>query len=55
MKSNSNLRIVIGSGGISDDGWLPTDIETLNILKDTDWQRLFKNHPIKAILAEHVW
>lgn len=53
--SDSNLRIVIGSGGISDDGWLPTDIETLDILKDTDWQRLFKNYPIKAILAEHVW
>ena len=51
----SNIRIVVGSSGVFDDGWLPTDIEILDILKDADWRRLFKNYPIKAILAEHVW
>ena len=52
---SSNLRIVVGSSGVFDDGWLPTDINMLDILNDSDWHRLFKKHPLKSILAEHVW
>jgi len=49
------LRIVIGSSGIYDKGWIGTDIEYLNLLKPHDWKRFFLPNSIDAILAEHVW
>ena len=51
----ANLRIVIGSGGIFEPGWISTDIDTLNLLKQQDWKFLFQPDSIHAILAEHVW
>lgn len=49
------LRIVVGSSGIHDPSWFPTDIETLDLLNRGDWERYFARHSIDAILAEHVW
>jgi predicted SAM-dependent methyltransferase len=49
------LKIVIGANGIYDAGWIPTDIEVLNLLRPSEWQEYFTEHPIDAILAEHVW
>lgn len=49
------LRINVGSGGINYDGWIATDIDILNLLKISDWQKYFKPGSIAAILAEHVW
>ena len=48
-------RIVLGAAGIHDDGWIPTDIEYLNLLRPPDWERLFMPGSIDALLAEHVW
>jgi predicted SAM-dependent methyltransferase len=54
---NNNCKIVLGSGGISEKGWIPTDIDVLNILKPENWEHYFHHNPnsINAILAEHVW
>jgi predicted SAM-dependent methyltransferase len=49
------LRIVVGSSGIVEHDWIETDIEYLNLLHATDWQRYFQPDSITAILAEHVW
>ena len=49
------IRLVIGSSGIYDDGWVHTDIEYLDLLKAEDWARFFTPDSIDAILAEHVW
>ena len=49
------LKIVIGASGISQEGWVTSEIRLLNLLKPVDWDRYFSNHPIDAILAEHVW
>jgi predicted SAM-dependent methyltransferase len=49
------IRIVVGSGGHYPNGWIPTDIDTLNITKKSDWEKLFRINSIQAILAEHVW
>ncbi len=49
------LRIVVGSAGIVQPGWIDTDIDQLNLLNDRDWQRYFRPDSIEAILAEHVW
>jgi predicted SAM-dependent methyltransferase len=55
VRNKSSVRIVIGSSGYFDDGWLPTDIEYLNILNNAHWERYFQTNHIDAILAEHVW
>lgn len=48
-------RIVVGSSGVFTPGWIPTDVEFLNLLHEADWRRYFKPASINAILAEHVW
>ena len=55
VKQNDNLKIVIGSSNIFEDGWCPTDIENLNLLQIKSFNRLFKNRKIDVFLAEHVW
>jgi predicted SAM-dependent methyltransferase len=55
MVGSIPLRIVIGASGVFSKGWIPTDIEQLNLLKLEDWRRYFQPDSIDAILAEHVW
>lgn len=49
------LKIVVGASGIFQEGWVGTDKDNLNLLKKSDWKKLFKLNSIEAILAEHVW
>lgn len=49
------VKIVIGAGGIYDDGWIPTEMDVLNLLKPDDWSKVLSNSSIDLILAEHVW
>ena len=53
--NQSPLRIVVGASNMFQDGWVPTDINNLNISIKEDWMELFKENSIDAILAEHVW
>jgi predicted SAM-dependent methyltransferase len=53
--SKSPLRVIIGTSGVTQKGWLATDIEQLNMIKTSDWQRYFRPNSIDALLAEHVW
>ena len=55
LRAAPSIRIVIGSSGICDPGWIPTEIEFLNLLRVDDWQRHFQPGAIQAMLAEHVW
>jgi predicted SAM-dependent methyltransferase len=48
-------KIVIGASGWFDSGWIPTEMEVLNLLKPADWDRFFLPNSLDAILAEHVW
>ncbi|MGB6166752.1 MAG: tetratricopeptide repeat protein, partial [Geitlerinemataceae cyanobacterium] len=49
------LNIIIGSSGTHQEGWISTDIQTLNLLKPETWKPYFSTASIDAILAEHVW
>ena len=51
------IRIILGAGGITPDpGWIPTNVQFLNLLLDEQWQQAFGDHRIDAIFAgEHVW
>ena len=49
------VKIVVGASGVFDRGWIPTDIDTLNLLHDNDWKFYFRENAIDMIMAEHVW
>lgn len=49
------LNIVLGASGIVQPGWTATEIDFLDITKESDWKELFLNSSIDRILAEHVW
>jgi predicted SAM-dependent methyltransferase len=49
------LKVVIGASGICDRGWIPTEEDSLNLLRPHDWARQFHPASIHAMLAEHVW
>lgn len=55
VRHNPAPRIVVGSSGVFAEGWIPTDIDYLNLLRPSDWQRFFARNSLGGILAEHVW
>ncbi len=55
LRQAGELRIVIGAGNQYDPGWIPSEIDFLNILQPADWARYFAPASIRALLAEHVW
>jgi len=52
-------KIIIGAhvrpGLLLDNGWISTSQKSLDMLKEENWQNLFGNRRIGALLAEHVW
>ncbi len=54
-KNGGPLRVVIGSSGVYDAGWIPTNVQYLNLLVDEHWHRAFGDLQIDGLLAEHVW
>jgi predicted SAM-dependent methyltransferase len=48
-------RIVIGSSGTAPEGWVATDREVVDLLREDTWLRYFAFGSLDAILAEHVW
>lgn len=49
------LKITIGASGISQQGWLISEKEYLDLTKESDWKKYFKKNSIDLLLAEHVW
>ncbi len=49
------LRVVLGAGPTQFEGWIGTDIETLDVLERRQWQKILGRYRIDALLAEHVW
>jgi predicted SAM-dependent methyltransferase len=50
----SPRKVIIGAAGVSQPGWIETDIGHLNVLREKDWARYFDEASIDAVLAEHV-
>ena len=55
LRETNDWKIVVGTSGVFEAGWIPTDVEYLNLLHDDDWRAFFAEGSIAAILAEHVW
>jgi predicted SAM-dependent methyltransferase len=53
--NRSPLKVIVGAGGILQDGWISTEESSLNLLNPDHWRTYFGKRTIDAILAEHVW
>lgn len=51
----NNLKLVVGTSGIYENGWLPSEYCFLDLTKKANWQVYFKENTITNIMAEHVW
>ena len=49
------MRIILGAGQTTQEGWQATQESELNLLNDKDWAIHFEEGSIDALLAEHVW
>jgi predicted SAM-dependent methyltransferase len=49
------LRIVIGAAGHSQDDWIATDQDLLDVLDTDSWAKLLSPCSVTTIMAEHVW
>jgi len=55
LSEQGSGRIVIGSSGTAPEGWVATDREVIDLLREDTWLRYFAVGSLDAILAEHVW
>lgn len=55
LNKDKPLKIVVGSSGIFEEGWIPSEAHFLNLLEGDSWLKYFKEGEIESILAEHVW
>ena len=53
-KRKEAVKVIIGAANRRYEGWLATDLPTLNALKFSDWLHIFPKSSIDGILAEHV-
>lgn len=49
------MKIIIGAGQTSYEGWISTQEEELNVLNREHFEGRFLQESLDAILAEHVW
>ena len=49
------MKVVIGAGKTTYNGWRSTQESELNLLNREDFEHLFNLEKPKAFLAEHVW
>lgn len=49
------MKIIIGAGKTSYDGWTATQESELDLLDRKSFERMFENELPTAYLAEHVW
>lgn len=54
LKTSPKIQLVVGAGGTSFPGWFDTDIDTLDITNEMDFEKYFSIKKIDKILAEHV-
>jgi len=49
------MKIIIGAGKTTLDGWIATQQNDLDLLSREDFLKQFTPNSIEAMLAEHVW
>jgi len=54
LRTHSTILLNVGAGTAKFKKWFATDIDTLDITKESDFKKYFKRKKINKILAEHV-
>ena len=54
-KYESKLKIILGSSGNLQDGWISTDYPILDLTDEETFHAMFKPDSVSNFLAEHVW
>jgi len=54
IATNEEINLIVGAGPSQHKGWFSTDIVTLDVTNENQFQKYFKNKKIKKILAEHI-
>jgi predicted SAM-dependent methyltransferase len=49
------VKIIIGAGNTSLDGWISTQENDLNLIDENTWKSKYEINSLSHILAEHVW
>ena len=56
FEGHAKVRVIVGASEEDRyDGWIATDKDQLDLLREADWAYHFTSNPVDAILAEHVW
>ncbi len=55
FERGSAMKVIIGAGSTSFDGWISTQEDELNVLDRSSWLNRFELESVDALLAEHVW
>jgi predicted SAM-dependent methyltransferase len=55
IKRASPVKIIVGSGTTSFEGWVATDIPYFDVLNPRHWSFFFDKTSIQNILSEHVF
>lgn len=54
-KLKFGIKLSVGSGDVFNNGWINSDINTLDITKKQDWSNYLLCFKANIIFAEHVW
>lgn len=54
-ESGNPICLVVGAGRTGFDGWISTNIDSLNLLDASDWKSTVGDIRLDRVLAEHVW
>lgn len=52
--TRKHRKIVLGSSGLYDEGWIPIEQNMMDIRFEENWERKLENESVDALLAEHV-
>lgn len=55
MHQGGALKVVVGSSGIFQEGWIPSEAHILDLLQPKSWKTYFQEESLDAIIGEHVW
>lgn len=49
------MKVIIGAGNTSQEGWISTNEDQLNLLDSNSFNSFFCHNKASAMVAEHVW
>lgn len=55
MAKNGPVKLGIGSGPIQQEGWLSSDVDSLDVRSRAAWKAVFGKYRADAVLAEHIF